>query len=63
MSTRNKINKTPIAPPRVFGAIVTFPDRVWEQAFSGGWTSRAATPLDWVRRRELAQSLGVGEAQ
>jgi len=59
---RAKANKTMTALPRAFGAIVTFPERVWELTFSGGWTSRAVTGEDLVRRRELAKLLGVGGA-
>ena len=59
---RAKVNKTTTALPRAFGAIVTFPERVWEPVFSGGWTSRAVTGEDLVRRCELAKLLGVGGA-
>jgi hypothetical protein len=56
---RSKVNKMPTALPRAFGAIITFPERIWVKAFTGGWTSRAVTGEDLERRRELAKLLGV----
>ena len=58
MSKRNG-NKVPTASPRAFGVLVLFPERVWELASGGGWTSRPVTGEDLERRRELAKSLGA----
>lgn len=44
---------------RPLGAIVKFPERVWEENFRGGWVTRAATSEDRERRRDLAEQLGV----
>jgi len=44
---------------RPMGAIVKFPERVWEEHFGGGWITRPATSEDRERRRDLAEQLGV----
>lgn len=44
---------------RPLGAIVKFPERVWEPCEHGGWITRPATSEDRERRRDLAEQLGV----
>ena len=56
---KRKPEKT--AKPRLFGAHVTFPDRVWEPG-ENGWTSRPVTASDVAARKEVAKLLGVQEA-
>jgi hypothetical protein len=40
-----------------FPAQIDFPERVWELAASGGWTSRPATQEDYRRRGEVIHTL------
>lgn len=37
--------------------MTSFPERVWDRAFTGGWSSRPATDEDFKRRRLLAEVL------
>jgi hypothetical protein len=57
--SKRKVNKVPTTPPRAFGVLILFPERVWELASGGGWTSRPVTGADLERRRELAKTLGA----
>ena len=40
-----------------FPAQIDFPERVWEPAASGGWTSRPATADDFKRRGQIIHEL------
>jgi hypothetical protein len=43
--------------------MTSFPERVWERAFIGGWVSRPATPKDTKRRALIAVVLSSSTAR
>ena len=59
MIIRKGLKPRAVAVPRTIGAVISFPERVWEKGFvSGKWYSRPVTAQDIVARRAVAKQLG-----